>query len=56
MLERQGTQLEDYSRDQKAYMNMLNRLYTAAKEGEVLHINFSFHRYFLNTFPQMSVM
>ena len=44
MLERQGKKLENYSKDQKAYMNMLNRLHTAAKEGEMLlnveHLNF----------------
>ena len=33
MLEREGKKLETYSKDNKAYMNMLNRLYTASKEG-----------------------
>ncbi|XP_028404971.1 uncharacterized protein LOC114527495 [Dendronephthya gigantea] len=35
MLEREGKKTENYSRDNKAYMNMLKRIYTAAKEGEL---------------------
>ena len=34
MLEREGKKPETYSKDNKAYMNMLNRLYTASKEGK----------------------
>ena len=34
MLEREGKKPETYSKDNKAYMNMLNRLHIAAKEGK----------------------
>lgn len=34
MLEREGKKPGTYTRDNKAYMNMLNRLYTASKEGK----------------------
>lgn len=39
MLERQGKKPENYSKDNKAYINMLNRLHTAAKEGKFKIVN-----------------
>ena len=41
-LEREGKKPENYSKDNKAFMNMLNRLYTATKEGTLLQPEFIF--------------
>ena len=35
MLERQHLTVKDYNKDQKAYASMLNKMYVAAKEGEL---------------------
>lgn len=35
MLERQHLTVRDYNKDQKAYASMLNKMYVAAKEGEL---------------------
>ena len=35
MLERQHLTVKEYNKDQKAYASMLNKMYVAAKEGEL---------------------
>ena len=50
MLERQHLTVKEYNKDQKAYASMLNKMYVAAKEGELRTLKSSLTTYYLKIF------